>query len=321
MTAAIELTGLGVRFGDVQALDDLTTTIPAGSITGLLGRNGAGKSTLLGTVAGFRRPSTGAVLVDGERPFESRRAMSRTCLVRDQNDLDPAMNVDEVFEIARMLRGSWDQAFADRLVERFAIPRATKVGELSQGTRSALAVALGLASRAPLTMFDEPQLGMDPPTRYAFYDELLADYGTHPRTVILSTHLVDESATLFEHVLILDNGRIVAHEPVDDLVGRGAELTGPAEAVDAVTAGRRVVHERHLAATSSTRASNDMSTAALNQPLRGLPWRLPYVSERLRKTSTPACARRLDPVPRAMSVQWWAPRLGGRPCTAGPSPG
>jgi ABC-2 type transport system ATP-binding protein len=251
MTAAIELAGLGVRYGDVRALDGLTATIPAGSITGLIGRNGAGKSTLLGTVAGFRRPSTGTVLVDGERPFEGRRAMSRTCLVRDQNDLDPAMKVDEVFEVAGTLRGSWDQELADRLVERFAIPRARKVGELSQGKRSALAVVLGLASRAPLTMFDEPQLGMDPPTRYAFYDELLADYGAHARTIVLSTHLVDESASLFEHVLILDKGRIVVHEPVEELVGRGAELTGPAEAVDAVTAGRRVVHERHLGRTKS----------------------------------------------------------------------
>jgi ABC-2 type transport system ATP-binding protein len=183
--------------------------------------------------------------------------------VRDQNDLDASMKVDDVFETAGVLRSSWDQAFADRLVERFAIPRTTKVGELSQGTRSALLVTLGLASRAPLTMFDEPQLGMDAPTRYSFYDELLADYGASPRTVILSTHLVDESASLFENVLILDAGRLVAHEPAEELVARGAELSGPAEAVDALTIGHRVVHERRLGRTKSVvvLASLDEATA------------------------------------------------------------
>lgn len=248
--SAVELTGLGVRFGDVHALADVTTTVPAGSITGLLGRNGAGKSTLLGTIAGFRRPSTGNVVVDGEHPFEGRRAMSRTCLVREA-DLDQSMKVDECLTTAGVLRMSWDQGFADRLVDLFDIPRATKVGDLSQGKGSALAVVLGLASRAPLTLFDEPQLGMDPPTRYAFYDELLADYSAHPRTVIVSTHLVDESAALFEHVIIIDEGRLVANEPTDELMRRGAQLTGPAEAVDALTAGRRVVNERRLGQTKS----------------------------------------------------------------------
>jgi ABC-2 type transport system ATP-binding protein len=100
-------------------------------------------------------------------------------------------------------------------------------------------------------MFDEPHLGMDAPARYTFYDELLADYIAHPRTIVVSTHLIDEASSLFERVLIIDHGRLVAHEPADELLSRGAELTGTAAAVDAVTVGRRVVHERSLGATKS----------------------------------------------------------------------
>lgn len=248
---AADLRNLHVRFGDVAAVDGVTTTFAAGAITGLLGRNGAGKSTLLSAVAGYRRPSDGTVLVGGRDPHDDPLAASATCLVRDAGDIDQTMPVEDVFEVAAALRRSWDQRYAERLADRFELPLRTKVGALSRGKASALLVTFGLASRAPLTMFDEPQLGMDPPTRYAFYDELLADYSEHPRTIVIATHLIDEVASLFEHVAVLDRGRLVLHEPIDAVLGRGAELTGPADAVDGVAAGRRIVQERRLGPTKS----------------------------------------------------------------------
>lgn len=251
MTVTAELRDVRVRFGDVTALDSVTTTFAAGAVTGLLGRNGAGKSTLLAALAGYRRPTEGTVLVAGGDPHDDPRAASATCLVRAVSDLDQTMPVDEVFQVSRYLRRSWDQATAERLADRFELPRQAKVATLSTGQASALLVTTAIAARAPLTMFDEPQLGMDPPTRYAFYDELLADYAAHPRTIIVATHLIDEVVSLFEHVAIVDEGRLVLHEPLDSVLGRGAELTGPADAVDRVAGPRRIVQERRLGPTRS----------------------------------------------------------------------
>ena len=117
---------------------------------------------------------------------------------------------------------------------------------LSRGQRSALGVVLGLAARAPLTLLDETYLGMDAAARDTFYRELLADYVAHPRTVILSTHLIGEVADLFERVVIIDRGRLVLHEEADVLRGRGVTVTGPAAAVDAFVAGRTVLSEQSL---------------------------------------------------------------------------
>ena len=117
-------------------------------------------------------------------------------------------------------------ALAD-IVDQFEIPNV-KISTLSRGKRAAFACTLGLAARAPVTMFDEAHLGMDAPTRYAFYDEILSDYLTHPRTVILSTHHIDEVASLFGRVAILDHGRVLVDSETDALRARGVEVVGPA---------------------------------------------------------------------------------------------
>ena len=251
MNFDVEVRDLSVRFGSTRAVDGVTFSLAAGTIVGLLGRNGAGKTTLLETIAAFRRPTSGAVLVDREDPYENRRLMSEMCLVVDNGWLEDSVSVSDALSIAGVLRPRWDDTLAERLMERFEIPRCSKVGALSRGKRSALAVTIGLATRAPLTMFDEPHLGMDAPSRYAFYAELLNDYIEHRRTVIVSTHLIDEMASLFEDVVILDHGKVLTHQTTEALQARGVEITGPASAVDEVTAGMSVLSSRSLGRTKS----------------------------------------------------------------------
>jgi ABC-2 type transport system ATP-binding protein len=263
MTFPIEVTGLQVHFGDVRAVDDVSLTIAGGTVCGLLGRNGAGKSTLLSVLAAFRRPTGGQVRVDGEDPYENPRLMSETCLVRAGGDFEDSMTVRDTLGVAGELRPRWDTAFADDLVERFELPLRSKVRDLSRGKRSALAVTVGLAARAPLTMFDEPHLGMDVHSRYVFYDVLLADYMARPRTIVLSTHLIDEVASLFEDVVIIDRGRILARGTTDELTARGVQLTGPADAVHAATIGMHVVSCRQLGPTRSVVVLDPMDNALL----------------------------------------------------------
>src|SRR5262245_31876918 len=179
-----------------------------------------------------RQRRLAGVRVGGENPFENSRIVRQICLIREHGDMLDSHRVRDVLACASRLRPNWDATYAQALVDRFELPPRKSVQSLSRGAKSALGVTLGLASRAPVTIFDESYLGMDAPSRYAFYDELLADYLAQPRTIILSTHLIEEVAKLFEEVIIIDHGRLVVHDQTDTLRSRATAVTGPAAAVD-----------------------------------------------------------------------------------------
>ncbi|WP_329790385.1 ABC transporter ATP-binding protein [Lentzea sp. DG1S-22] len=247
----VDVQGLTVRYGDVTAVDDMSFSLQGNKIYGLLGRNGSGKTSLMSALAGYRRP-VGSVRLDGAPVFENAAAMRQVCLVRHSADAaDRGDKVSHVLEYGAAWRDTWDNGYALELAELFGIPLGTKVGELSLGRRSALGVVIGLASRSPLTMLDESHLGMDTPTRYAFYDTLLHDFMEHPRTIIISTHLIEELASLLEEVLIIDAGRLVLQEEADVLRSRGTEVTGNAPDVDEFTAGLTVLGSRSLGRTKA----------------------------------------------------------------------
>jgi ABC-2 type transport system ATP-binding protein len=264
MSFGVEVRDLTVRYGSTVALQDVSFRLEPGVIHGLLGRNGSGKTTLLSVLAAFRRASAGSVRVDGEEPFENARVMGGTCLVRESGDL-----IDDtcrkVLDFVACGRPSWDADLAARLVDRFEIPMRRKPSQLSRGQRSALGVVIGLASRAPLTMFDEAYLGLDAPSRYLFYDELLADYAAHPRTVVISSHLIDEVDRLFERVLVLDHGRVLLDDDADALRTRGLTVTGAATAVETFVARRTVLARRSLGPTSEATLVDDLDDDALRQ--------------------------------------------------------
>jgi ABC-2 type transport system ATP-binding protein len=192
------------------------------------------------------------VLVGGRPPWEDPELVAQVALVGEAGE-SGMWKVADALALGRALRPTWDGAYAERLLDRFEVPDV-KIAKLSRGKRAALACLSGLAARAPITMFDEPHLGMDAPSRYAFYDELLSDYMTHPRTIVLSTHHIDEVASLFGQVAILDRGTLVTHDDTDGLRARGSEVTGPAAAVDEFTeaSGLRVLGRRQLGGTKAT---------------------------------------------------------------------
>jgi ABC-2 type transport system ATP-binding protein len=242
----ISTRNLTVRYGHTVAVDDVSLDLPTGKIYGLLGRNGSGKTSLLSVLAAYRRASAGQVTVDGADPFENADVMRRTCFLRETPDVQVTDRLPAVLSFAADLRPTFDLPYATKLLDIFELDPRKRVSELSRGQRSSLGVILGLAARAPLTLLDEVYLGMDAAARTSFYRELLADYLAHPRTVILSTHLIEEVADLFERVVIIDRGRLILHEEADVLRGRGVTVTGPAAAVDEFVAGRTVLAEQRL---------------------------------------------------------------------------
>ncbi len=253
MTAApiaVATHGLTKRYDDVDALAAVDIEIRAGAVTGLLGRNGAGKSTLLQLVAGFERPTSGRILVDGEDPFENAVTMADTQLVREGGDAFASEPVTDTLAWYRDLREHWDADLAAGLADAFELDTSQKVENLSRGQYSMVGAIIGLAARAPLTIFDETYIGMDAPNRETFYDALLTDYAAHPRTIVVSSHLISEVERMFEDVVILDAGRVLLSGDADDVRSRGLTLPGRAAEVARLLGPRDVLGRRDLGPTS-----------------------------------------------------------------------
>ena len=179
--------------------------------------------------------------VFGAHPYENSRVLSQICAVSDRQKYPNGYRVLDVLEQAAFFFPQWDQEYAFALVEAFRLPLSRLMKALSRGMLSAAGVIVGLASRAPLTIFDEPYLGLDAVARGIFYERLLEDYAEHPRTVILSTHLIDDVSRLLEHILVIDQGRLILDEEAEVLRGRAFAVVGPAVRVDTYTAGKEVL--------------------------------------------------------------------------------
>jgi len=259
--AAIEVIGATRRFGRRNAIEDVSFTVPENSVTGLLGRNGAGKTTIMSLVSGQDRPTAGEVRVFGERPFENGRILSSMSFVRDNQRYPEDYYLRHVLEVAPRFHERWDAELAARLVDGFRLPAKPVVKKYSRGQLSALGIVLGLASRAPITIFDEPYLGLDATARAMFYDALLQDYAEHPRTVLLSTHLIDEMESLLERVVIVDKGRLIREDSTEDLAGAAFTISGIAAAVTGFVDGRRVLREHRVGGLLSLTVEGALSSA------------------------------------------------------------
>ena len=251
MTPVIEVQNLTKRYRDTVAVDDVSFTIEKDVIYGLLGRNGAGKTTVMSMLTAQNFATSGQIRVFGEHPYENARVLRRMCFVRESQKYPDDALPKHAFGTARLFFPNWDQDLADRLIDELQLPLKKTIKKLSRGQLSAVGVIIGLASRAEITFFDEPYLGLDAVARQIFYDRLIEDYTEHPRTVILSSHLIDEVSNLLERVLVIDRGRIVMDEETDAVRDRAANIVGDSAAVDAFVAGREVIHRESLGRVSS----------------------------------------------------------------------
>jgi ABC-2 type transport system ATP-binding protein len=252
--------GLTRRYRDQLALDDVSVSVEDGSMIGLLGRNGAGKTTLLRILAGQEFASSGDVRVYGASPFENEDVLSRLVFVREDQQY-PDLRVSHALRAASWFYPNWDGSVADALLADFGLQPRKSIKRLSRGMRSALGIVIGIAARADLTLFDEPYAGLDAVARQIFYDRLLADYAARPRTVVLSTHLIDEAAALFEGVVVIDKGRVVLDAAADNLRGVACTVSGPSLAVDAFVANRAVWERRRLGSQTSVVMVGTLSEA------------------------------------------------------------
>lgn len=260
MTPTVSAAGLTRGYRDLTALDDVTVDIEEHTITGLLGRNGAGKSTFMRVVTAQEFATAGTVRVFGENPVENDSVLRRIAFVREDQQF-PDFKVRHAVRAASWFYPNWDGEFARSLLTEFDLPPNRAIKKLSRGMRSALSIVLGVAARAELTLLDEPYAGLDVVARQLFYDRLLADYVEHPRTILLSTHLVDEAADLLEQVIMIDRGRIVLDAAADDVRGSAVTVSGPAPAVEDFVTGRRVLHRKSIGSRASVTIADRLDAA------------------------------------------------------------
>ena len=249
--SAIETRNLTKHFRDVAAIDDVSLDFAAGRVHGLLGRNGAGKTTLMKLLTGQIFATSGEMRVLGENPVENAEVLSKTCFIQESQKYPDGFRPLDVLRIAEGLYPAWDQGLARELVADFRLPEKRAIKKLSRGQLSAVGIIIGLASRAPLTFFDEPYLGLDAVARRLFFDRLLADFAEHPRTVILSTHHIDEVSNLLEHVVLLDEGRVAISAEAEELQSAAIEVSGRLDEVTAFIAGADVLRVQEIGALAT----------------------------------------------------------------------
>ncbi|MCG2624027.1 ABC transporter ATP-binding protein [Arthrobacter sp. I2-34] len=262
---AIELRDVSKEYKDVRALDGVSLSLAGNRIYGLLGRNGAGKTTLMSVLTGQGFHSSGEVAVLGGNPYENDRVLSRICFIRESQKYPEDFTPLQAFRAAALFFEHWNADYALQLAKEFQLPLKRRIKKLSRGQLSAVGVVIGLASRAEVTFFDEPYLGLDAVARQIFYDRLLEDFAAHPRTIILSSHLIDEVANLLEHVILIDRGRIVLDDDAESIRGSAVTVAGAASKVEPFVAGRTVLHRETLGSLASVTVEAVLTDAERRQ--------------------------------------------------------
>jgi ABC-2 type transport system ATP-binding protein len=245
MTALIRARGLRKHYGQVRALDDVSFEIEPGRIVGLIGPNGAGKTTALKAILGLTG-FDGELEVLGHDPRTQRhRMMQDVCFIADVATLPRWLRVDQAIDFVERVHPRFRRDRAEHFLSRTEILRHSKVKALSKGMVTQLHLALVMAIDARLLVLDEPTLGLDILYRKEFYTNLLNDYFDEQRTILVTTHQVEEIEKILTDLMFIHHGRIVLNEPMENLADRYAEvLVAPDRAEEARVLGP--IHEREV---------------------------------------------------------------------------
>ena len=241
----IEARGLRKAFGSTIALDGIDLRVEGGRILGLIGPNGAGKSTALNAILGLTRYQ-GELKVLGRDPWTERDQLMRdVCFIADVAVLPRWLRVSQALDYVAGVHPRFDRAKAEGLLAKTTIKSASKVRELSKGMVTQLHLALVMAMDAKLLVLDEPTLGLDILYRKQFYDSLLNDYFDRSRTIVVTTHQVEELQHVLTDVIFINRGRIVLGCTMEEFESRYLEVMVHPEQVAAARA-RQPIHERQV---------------------------------------------------------------------------
>ncbi|MCI6005848.1 MAG: ABC transporter ATP-binding protein [Blautia sp.] len=247
-----KLTAKGIvkTYSGNDVLHNIDLELEQGRIYGLIGRNGAGKTTLLSILTAQNPVSSGSVTFDGEPVWENPEVLKHLCFSRELSQSGSnnpsSLKVKEYLKIAAAFLPNWDQNMADRLIKEFHIDLKKRISKLSKGMISMVTIIVAMASKAEFTFLDEPVSGLDVVARERFYQLLLEEYTETGRTFVISTHIIEEAADVFEEVIIVDKGKILLKENTQELLERSFHISGHADEVEKATESLEKYHEEHL---------------------------------------------------------------------------
>ncbi len=215
---AIKTRGLSKRFGLVQAVDGLDLEVRKGEVYGLIGPNGAGKTTTIRMLLGLSRPSGGTMEILGRESSKAGASLRELVgFVGEDQPMYDYMNVTDCMEFTRSFYPTWDRQLALRMVEIFQLPAYARVGTLSKGMRSQLALVLAMGPRPPLLILDEPTSGLDPLARRDFLSTIMGEAIGPEQSVLLSSHILSEVERIVDRVGIIARGKLLTVRDIDAL--------------------------------------------------------------------------------------------------------
>lgn len=217
--AVVKVDQLNRRFGKNQALDGVSLEIAAGTVTGLVGENGAGKTTLIKHLLGLLRAQSGSVRVFGMNPVKSpRKVLSRLGYLSEEPDLPEWMSVMEYMVYMQAFFPRWDMDYAQELLANFDVPTQQRIEGLSKGQRARVALTAAQAHRPDLLVLDEPSSGLDPIVRRDILDAVIRSVVDDGRTVLFSSHLLDEVERVSDHIAMLSGGSLVMNGELETVL-------------------------------------------------------------------------------------------------------
>jgi ABC-2 type transport system ATP-binding protein len=215
----IQIENLSRRYGSKTALNEVSLEVPAGGVLGLVGANGAGKTTLIKHMLGLLRAQTGTVRVFGLDPVrQSVEVLGRLGYLSEDRDLPPWITVGELLSYSQSFYPRWDQGYADRLRDQFQLAPGSRVRTLSKGELAKAGLLVALAHRPELLVLDEPSSGLDPIVRREILEAIVRAVADEGRTVLFSSHLLDEIARVSDRVAMLAGGRLVLSGDMQDVL-------------------------------------------------------------------------------------------------------
>lgn len=234
--------GVTKKYENKEVLKNINLSLEKGKVYGLIGRNGAGKTTLLSVMSAQNPATAGMIKLGEENIWENPKALGRICFSREIHPNDNgtgigSMKAKEYLRVASCYYPDWDQELAEKLVKEFELDTRKKMTKLSKGMLSMVTIIVALASKAEFTFLDEPVAGLDVVMREHFYRMLLEEYTNSGRTFIISTHIIEEAADVFEEVLVIKKGELLLKENTETLLSCAYHISGLAEVVDAAVKG------------------------------------------------------------------------------------
>lgn len=225
------------------ALKNISFSLIENKIYGLIGSNGAGKTTLLKLIANYIYPSSGEISFNDPTSIDNSNIQQDICFMGDRQPLFNSYNSKTLFQVASSFYPNWDHDYSQRLINDFSLDISKKYSKLSKGEKGKVNIIIALASRSKITIFDETYISLDAPSRIKFFNLLIEDYTENPRTVIISTHYIDEVSKLFEDIILIDDGQLLVHESKDNLEEKSLTIFGAKDLGEKLLEGVNVTHK------------------------------------------------------------------------------